>query len=406
MEIKTIKISEIIHYNKNPRKNDRAVEIIEKSIKEFGFLVPIVLDKNNEIVAGHTRVKAAEKLGIKEIPSIYAKNLTPEQVKAFRIMDNKSHEYAKWDWKLLKEEFQELKDLNFDLELTGFSGPEIDWLLGLEEDEVKTRNPKYNISDGEIWKLGDHKIICADSRKNEAFEKLMGGGKKIKLCVTSPPYNMGKSKMYDNYEDNLDSKAYVELNLDVMKNVVKYLKGYIFWNLSYNMNSRWEFIDIFYRIIHETGLKFLENIIWDKGHGMPVNSREALTREYEQVLVAADEDTIQKEITYSFIGSNTDKIIFRKEGFKGLTNYWRISTNRTQTKEHRAAFPLEVPTRAIRLMTDENDIIFDPFGGIGTTLIAAERSKRRCYLIEKNPIYCSFIVERWENITGKKAEKL
>ena len=176
MEIKTIKISEIIPYDKNPRRNDRAAEIVEKSIKEFGFLVPIILDKNNEVVAGHTRIKAAEKLGIKEIPCIYATDLTKEQVKAFRIMDNKSHEYSRWDWKLLKEEFQELKDLNFDLELTGFSGPEIDWLLGLEEDEVKTRNPKYNISDGEIWKLGDHKIICADSRKSEAFEKLMGGG--------------------------------------------------------------------------------------------------------------------------------------------------------------------------------------------------------------------------------------
>ena len=212
--------------------------------------------------------------------------------------------------------------------------------------------------------------------------------------------------MYDNYEDNMDSQAYIELNLEVLKNAVKYLKGYVFWNLSYNMNSRWEFIDIFYRIIHETGLKFLENIIWDKGHGMPVNSREALTREYEQVLVAADEDTIQKEISYSFIGHNTDKVIFRKEGFKGLTNYWRISTNKTQTKEHRAAFPLEVPTRAIRLMTDENDIVMDPFGGIGTTLIAAERSKRKCYLIEKDPIYCSFIIERWENITNQKAEKI
>lgn len=406
MKIENIPIDKIKPYDKNPRRNDRGVDIVAKSIKEFGFLVPVVIDKNGEVIAGHTRIKAAEKLGLKEVPCIYATDLNQEQVKAFRIMDNKSAEYSRWDWGLLKEEFLELKNLDFNLELTGFSGPEIDWLLGLDEEEIQARNPKYNISEGEIWKLGNHKIICGDSRNKEVFEKLMGGGKKVKLCITSPPYNMGKGKMYDNYEDNLDSEAYIKLNLDVLKNVVKYLEGYIFWNLSYNMNSRWEFIDIFYKIIHETGLKFLENIIWDKGHGMPVNSRGALTREYEQVLVAADEDTIQKEISYSFIGHNTDKVIFRKEGFKGLTNYWRISTNKTQTKEHRAAFPLEVPTRAIRLMTDEGDLICDPFGGIGTTLIAAERTKRKAFLIEKEPIYCSFIIERWENLTGNKAEKV
>jgi DNA modification methylase len=187
---------------------------------------------------------------------------------------------------------------------------------------------------------------------------------------------------------------------------MRYLKGYVFWNLSYNMKSRWEFIEIFYRIIHETDLQFLEKITWDKGHGLPINSPKGLTREYEQILVAGDEDTIQKEISFAVIGNNTDKVIFRKNGYKGLTNYWRISTEKTQTEEHRAAFPLELPMRAIRLMTDEGDLIFDPFGGIGTTLIAAEKTKRRCFMVELDPIYCSFIIERWENVTGKKAVKI
>ena len=405
MEIENINIKEIIPYEKNPRKNEEAVEIVAKSIKEFGFQQPIIIDKNKVIIAGHTRLKAAIKLGFKEVPIVRAENLTPDQVKAFRLMDNKSHEYARWDISLLKEELIELKGENYNLDLTGFTGAEIDWLLGLDEEKIKLRTPKYQIKVGDIYQCGKHKVMCADSKDILAYDVLFEK-ETIKLCVTSPPYNMGKGKMYDNYDDDQDSQQYIDMNLAVLKNLMRYLKGYVFWNLSYNMNSRWQFIDIFYRMIHETDLKFLEKITWDKGHGMPISSKAALTREYEQILVAADEDTIQKEISYAMIGHNTDKIIFRKKGFKGLTNYWRISTENTQTPEHRAAFPLELPTRAIRLMTDEGDLVFDPFAGIGTTLIAAEKTNRKGYMVELDPVYCSFIIERWENLTGKKAKKL
>ncbi len=393
MEIEKIPINKIILYEKNPRKNDQAVDIVVKSIREYGFLVPIVVDKNNEIIAGHTRLKAAIKLKLKEVPVIKADKLSKDQVKAFRLMDNKSSEYARWDIPLLKEELLFLKEDNFDLELTGFSGPEIDWLLGLDEEKPEFRDPKYAINLGEIWKLGEHRLMCADSMDHLAYDRLFQD-KKIKLCVTSPPYNMGKGKMYKNYADDLESQRYIDLNIMVLKNLLRYLKGYVFWNLSYNMNSRWQFIDIFYRMIHETDLKFLEKITWDKGHGMPINSPQGLTRDYEQILIAGDEETIQKEISYAMIGHNTDKVIFRKRGFKALTNYWRITTENTQTSEHRAAFPMELPMRAIRLMSDEGDLIFDPFGGIGTTLLAAEKAKRICYIVELDPVYCSFIIER------------
>ena len=130
MEVENIPISEIIPYNKNPRKNDKAVDIVAKSIKEFGFKVPIILDKNNVIIAGHTRLKAAEKLGLKEVPVLWADDLTPEQVKAFRIMDNKSSEYAEWDRELLKGELKELLESNFNLELTGLRESEINEIIG------------------------------------------------------------------------------------------------------------------------------------------------------------------------------------------------------------------------------------------------------------------------------------
>jgi len=122
--------------------------------------------------------------------------------------------------------------------------------------------------------------------------------------------------------------------------------------------------------------------------------------------VVGDDDTVQKEINYVFVGSNLDKIAFRKQGLKALTNYWRITTENTQTKENKAMFPEALPRKAIRLMTDENDLILDCFGGMGTTLIAAEKTKRKARIIELDESLCSFIIERWENLTGKTAVKI
>jgi len=405
MEIENIPISEIIPYERNPRKNEKAVEIVAKSIKEFGFQNPIIVDKNNEIIAGHTRLKAALKLKMTSVPAIRAEKLTNEQVKAFRIMDNKSIEYSYWNIDLLKGELEDLKKVNYNLDLTGFSGAEIDWLLGLDDEErKKSKQAKYQISIGDIFQCGDHKVMCADATDQLAMDKIMSG-EKIKLCITSPPYNM-KGDLYEKYEDDLDSKAYIELNIKAVKNLIRHLEGYIFWNLSYNVNSRWEFIEIFHQIITQTDLKFLENIIWDKGHGMPIHSQKALTRQYENVLVAGLGETMQKEISYSFLGSNVDKVVFNKQGQKALTNYWRIDTKKTQTEEHRAAFPIELPTKAIRILTNEGDIVLDCFGGTGTTLIAAENTKRKARIIELDPWYCSFIIERWEENTSKTTKKL
>ncbi len=404
MEIINKKVSEIIPYEKNPRKNDRAVDIVIKSIKEFGFKVPIILDNDNVIIAGHTRLKAAIKLGLDEVPVIMAEELKPEQVKAFRLMDNKSHEYSGWNWKLLKEELIELQEMKTDLELTGFNEAEITNLLGVEEEDITGNPPKYDIKIGDVWKLGEHRLICGNSTDKEAISMVLNGHK-IKLCITSPPYNMAAG-MYKNYKDNLESKEYIELNIKTIKNIEPHLEGYIFWNLSYNKNSRWEFIEIFHRIIKETDLRFLENIIWDKGHGLPISSPDMLTRAYEMILVVGEEETIQKELTSTFVGTNLDKIYLHKKGFKALTNYWRIMSKYSQSEEHKAAFPVALPLKAIQLMTDKLEIIFDPFAGTGTTLIAAEKSGRKACLIELLPNYCSYIIERWERLTGKKAEKL
>ena len=146
MKIEQVKISKIKPYEKNPRQNDNAVEIVARSIKEFGFKVPVILDKKGEIVAGHTRVKAAKKMGMEEVPAIYAKDLNEKQIKAFRIMDNKTNEYSTWDEELLVEEFKFLKKAGFDLELTGFTKEEVDTELKLNEVEnVNLFDERYKV---------------------------------------------------------------------------------------------------------------------------------------------------------------------------------------------------------------------------------------------------------------------
>ena len=231
------------------------------------------------------------------------------------------------------------------------------------------------------------------------------GGKLARLVFTSPPYNMAGG-MYENYEDNLKSEEFIKFNLKVIENCKEFLKGFIFWNISYNKNARWEFIEIFHRIIKETELKFLEMICWDKGHALPITSKEGITRQYEDILLVGDEDSISKDLELYFLGRNDRRAYFNKKNQKGITNYWRIGTNKTQIKENLTCFPVALPKKGIEIMTNRGEIVLDPFGGSGSTLIACEQLNRKCYMCEIDPIYCQIIINRWEKFSGEKAVKL
>lgn len=247
---------------------------------------------------------------------------------------------------------------------------------------------------------GAHYLLCGDATKIENFDLLMNK-KKVKLCFTSPPYNMGGS-LYRNYSDNLKSREYIDFNLAVIHNVKKYLAGFIFWNMSYNRNSRWEWIEIFYRIIKETGLSFLENIVWDKGHGLPITSKKGLTRQYENILAIGTEADIAENLDFNFIGTNQKTYWFNKKTLRGLTNYWRITSGYTQLKEIQACFPVALVVNALLIMTLKNEIVIDPFMGSGSTLIGCEKLGRISYGMEIEPRYCDLIINRWEKYTKKK----
>lgn len=413
MKIEKIKIEKLKPAEYNPRKDlkqeDEEYQKIKKSITEFGYVAPVIVNSNMTVIGGHQRLKILKELGYTDVECVIV-DLDPNKEKALNIALNKIS--GDWDNDKLEELLSELKQTDIDMDVTGFSFDEVENILketlDSKEDDFEVEETLNEIEQpvtklGDIWILGKHRLMCGDSTSKDDVEKLMKND--VAKCIfTSPPYNMS-SRMYENYEDNLESRKYIDFNLNVVKLWTNYLKGFLFWNISYNKNSRWEFIEILYKIVKETGLKFMELIVWDKGHGMPITSKEMLTRQYEDILMVGNEEAISEDMELYYLGTTDKKAYFNKKTGKGISNYWRISTGNTQLDNHKACFPLELPVKAIELTTNRDDIIIDCFGGSGTTLIAAEKTDRKCYTMELDPVYCDVIIRRWENLTGKKAEK-
>jgi len=398
------KINELIPFEGNPRQmTEKQNEDLKKSLEKFNLVEIPAVDTDNIIVAGHQRLRIMQLLGRgKEIIDVRIPNrkLTDKEFREYNIRSNKN--LGEWDYDLLA---------NFDEDMlldAGFDSEDLDRMFNLDPpediDEVPEVPKKATSKLGELYQLGNHRLMCGDATNKKDIGLLMNN-ETAKLCFTSPPYNMAGG-MYENYEDNLKSEEYIKFNLTVVENIKEFLRGFIFWNISYNKNARWEFIEIIYKIIKETGLKFLELIVWDKGHAMPIVSREGLTRRYEDILLAGNEESVSKDLELYFLGRNDKRAYFNKKTQKGITNYWRIGTNKTQLINHSACFPVALPKMGIEMMTNRGEIVLDPFGGSGSTLIACEQLNRKCYMMELDPKYIDVIIERWEKFTGRQAKKL
>lgn len=398
------KVDDLLPTEGNPRQmTEKQKEDLKKSLEKFDLVEVPAINTDNRIVSGHQRMKILQLLGRgqEEIDvRVPSRKLTEEEHREYLLRANKN--LGEWDYDLLA---------NFDEDLlkdVGWENDELDKIFQLDEDESIDEVPeppeKPKTKLGDLYQLGEHRLLCGDSTKKEDVERLMGGGL-AKLVFTSPPYNMNGG-MYENYEDNLKSEEYIEFNIKVIENIKRHLKGFIFWNLSYNKNARWEWIEIFYRIVKESGLKFLEMICWDKGHALPISSKEGLTRQYEDILLVGDEDITSKDMELYFLGRNDKRAYFNKKNQKGITNYWKIGTNKSQIKENLACFPVALPKKGIEIMTERGDIILDPFGGSGSTLIACEQLNRKCFMMEISEAYCDVIIARYEKLTNKKAKKL
>lgn len=417
MKIENVPLSEVIPYTNNPRKNDKAVDVVAKSIKEFGFKVPIILDKNNVIVAGHTRLKAATKLGLLEVPVVWADDLTPSQIKAFRIMDNKSSEYATWDMDMLKEEIIDLKEEKFDLDLTGLKEVELRRLLDPEEEpNIGNKPAKYKINNGDIYQLGDHKIICGDSTLPETYSKLLGD-EKVGAIYTDPPYGVSYKGINNpngrNWKviegDDLRKDGLYQMLQKAFSCMSKHLTPkravYVF-HASANQI-------IFETALNSTGFQVKQQLIWQKhlvlGHSHYHWSHEPLfycsrINEDNEFFGDRMDKTILNRIDPDKMTTSAMKDFIRD--YKAQSSVWDFKKDNTQDYIHPTQKPVHMAERAIINSSRPGDVILDPFAGSGSTLMACEESKRKGRTIELDPNFVSHIIERWENKTGKKSQKI
>jgi site-specific DNA-methyltransferase (adenine-specific) len=393
MEIKMVKVEDLKPYVNNPRLNDDAVEYVANSIKQFGFKVPMVIDKDNVIVAGHTRFKASLELGLKEVPCIIADDLNEEQIKAFRLADNKVSEKADWNIELLDEE---LENIDIDMEQFGFDDISIEEEQEIIEDEVPDvpNEPKAKL--GEIYQLGGHRLMCGDSTSEEDVAKLMNGVR-ADISFTSPPYNAGSlniegnettQKKYNQYNDNKTEEEYYYFLKENMKLLLKN-SNEVFYNIGLVENNKKSIIKLQYDFINY----FKDIIYWEKNTCAPHIQPGIINNLVEFILC---------------FGNGKRK--FQEAQFKQGT-YWNVikgnnASENEYSKIHKATFPLYLPIEIIKNFCNEEGIVIDSFGGTGTTLIACEQLNRKCYMMELDPHYVDVIIQRWENFTGEKAVKL
>lgn len=417
MKIIELPLSEIIPYENNPRINADAIDAVAKSIKEFGWNNPIVVDKDKVIVCGHTRLLAAEKLGLKTAPVYVADKLSPEQVKAYRLADNKTAEIASWDFELLPLELRDLQEADFDLTLLGFDMSELETLLGDEGDEIYEGKcdadqipevPETPISKaGELYQLGEHRLYCGDSTKKEDASVLMSG-EKAALLFTSPPYtdmreyNGGKDLSVEHLAGFIgvffDFAFYQCVNLGIQRRnseVVEYWDEYI-------------------KAARTAGYKLLSWNVWDKCNVGSIGLQRAMfPLRHEWIFVFGEKEfainrTWEKK-EESINTNRKQKLRRQKDGsmllssagddsnpLKAMESVLRQQPELGAIRgEHPATFPVGLPYEYILAMTQKGDLVIDPFGGSGSTLIACQKTGRRCRIMELDPRYCDVARKRW-----------
>ena len=383
MKIIDKKLSELKPYEKNPRKNDEAVKYVMESIKEFGFKVPIIIDKNNVIVCGHTRYKASKKLKLDTVPCIIADDLTEEQIKAFRLADNKVSEKAEWDFDLLYDELKGIFD--FDMQEFGFDFEDDEKpAQEVVEDEVPDVPEEPKAKMGDIWQLGRHRLMCGDSTDTSNLKKLFDGNN-IDLVLTDPPY--GISVVQGSKIDGDKAFGKVGGGKIVESNTYMSIKGDDTTDTARDFYKTCMLMNIKNYILFGGNYftDFLEPkacwIVWDKEN----------TGNFADVELAWTSFNKGAKL-YKWLWNGLCRKGDRKtEGVKRV---------------HPTQKPVGLIGEILKDFSKENDNIFDGFGGSGSTLMACEQLNRQCYMMEYEPHYVDVIIARWEKFTGKKAKKL
>ena len=430
MLIELRSLTSIRPYDQNPRINDDAVDALVASIREFGFRQPIVVDGDGVIICGHTRFKAAQRLGLQQVPVHVAQDLTPAQIKAYRIADNQTASLAEWNYDLLPLELADLQGLDFNLDLLGFDPDELAKILNpdlkdgqCDPDDVPAPPDAAITQPGDLWILGEHRLLCGDSSKPADVDRLLGG-QVIHLANTDPPYNVkveprsnnaiaaglssfqgtthhqsldvarhpGKSKPTQKKlrakDRPLANDFVTDQEFDVLLdawfgNIARVLvpgRGFYVWGGYANLGNYPPFLK-------KHGLYFSQGIVWDKQH--PVLTRKDFMGAFEIAFYGWREGA-----AHVYLGPNN------------ATDLWHVKKVNPQSMVHLTEKPVELAVRAMQYSSREGENVLDLFGGSGSTLIAAEQTGRKAFLMELDCLYCDVIVQRFEKFTGRKAERV
>ena len=436
MQIELRSVNEIKPYPGNPRQNDQAVNAVIASIREFGWRQPIVVDEHGVIVVGHTRLKAAEKMGMSEVPVHVALDLSPTQVKAYRIADNATNELAEWDTGLLPIELAGLEAMDFDLGLLGFDGEELHRLMSgdvddglVDPDDIPAPPDEAVTQPGDRWILGNHRLLCGDSSKPDDVDRLLDGAK-IHLVNTDPPYNVkveprsnnaiaaglssfaapkrstsdaseasgmhhqgfdlardktkarGTTKQMRAMDRPLANDFMSDEAFDVMldawfgnlSRVLEPGRGFYIWGGYANLGN-------YPPYLKKHGLYFSQGIVWDKMH--PVLTRKDFMGAFEICFYGWKEGAAHK-----YFGPNN------------ATDLWHVKKVNPQSMIHLTEKAVELAVRALQYSSLADENVLDLFGGSGSTLIAAEQTGRRAFLMELDAPYADVICERFFKFAG------
>jgi len=430
MLIELRSLTSIRPYEQNPRINDDAVDALVASIREFGFRQPIVVDVDGVIICGHTRFKAAQRLGLEQVPVHVAQDLTPAQIKAYRIADNQTATLAEWNYDLLPLELADLQGLDFNLDLLGFDPDELAKILNpdlrdgqCDPDDIPAPPDAAITQTGDLWILGEHRLLCGDSSKPSDVDRLLDGAV-IHLANTDPPYNVkveprsnnaiaaglssfqgtthhqsldvarhpGKSKPTQKKlrakDRPLANDFVTDQQFDVLLdawfgNIARVLlpgRGFYVWGGYANLGNYPPFLK-------KHGLYFSQGIVWDKQH--PVLTRKDFMGAFEIAFYGWKEGA-----AHVYLGPNN------------ATDLWHVKKVNPQSMVHLTEKPVELAVRAMQYSSRAGENVLDLFGGSGSTLIAAEQTGRKSFLMEMDQLYCDVIVQRFEKFTGRKAERV
>jgi DNA modification methylase len=390
-------MDKLLPYARNARQHsDEQIAQIAASIAEFGFVNPCLVGADGVLVAGHGRLAAARKLGLSTVPVVVLDHLTPTQRRALVLADNRLAELSTWDDALLRIELEALQDEGFDLDLTGFDADALAELLageepeheGQTEDDAVPEMPEEPVSKpGDVWRLGPHRLVCGDATAAEAYAQLFPDGERADMVFTDPPYNVNyansaKDKLRGKHRPILNDAlgaGFHDFLYDALSLLVAHTRGAIYVAMS---SSELGTLQAAFR---SAGGHWSTFIIWAKNTF--TLGRADYQRQYEPILYGWPE------------GAERYWCGDRDQG-----DVWQIKKPQ-KNDLHPTMKPVELVERAIRNSSRPGDVVLDPFGGSGTTLIAAEKSGRVARLIELDPKYADVIVRRWQDWTGKQTTR-